>query len=174
MDDTEFFKILQDQLDSRYDRQRAELDRRFAEYQMQMDRRFTDSDKKIDHIEELNQNQVDRRFSDLKEQIALAREAMEKRLDGMNEFRDQLRDQAARFISRDELNVISSHNDEGQARNAEAIQRVASRMDLMQGNDSGSSNYRTERRLDMGQVIQIAVMLIMVASVIVVFVHGSG
>jgi hypothetical protein len=63
---------------------------------------------------------------------------------------------------------------EGQARNAEGIQGLSSRMDLMQGRDSGSSNYRTGRRLDMGQVIQIAVMLIMVASVIVVFAHGSG
>jgi hypothetical protein len=174
MDDAELYRFLQEQLDGRYDRQRTELDHRFAEYQAEMDRRFAGSDKQLDHIEQLNQEQVDRRFSDLKEQIALAREAMEKRLDGMNEFRDQLRDQAARFISRDELNAISSHNDEGQARNAEAIQGLSSRMDLMQGRDSGSSNYRTERRLDLGQVIQIAVMLIMVASVIVVFAHGSG
>jgi len=29
--------------------------------------------------------------------------AMEKRLEGMNEFRDQLRDQASRFITRDEM-----------------------------------------------------------------------
>ena len=98
---------------------------------------------------------------------------MEKRLDGMNEFRAQLRDQAA-IIGRDELNAISGNNDEGQARNAEASQGLSSRMDLMQGRDSGSSNYKTERRLDMGQVIQIAVILIMVASVIVVFVRGSG
>ena len=99
---------------------------------------------------------------------------MEKRLDGMNEFRDQLRDQAARFIGRDELNAISAHNDEGQARNAEAIQRLASRMDLMQGSDTGSFSYRAEHRLDIGQLIQIAVMLIMVASVIVLVARGGG
>lgn len=163
MDDSEVYKVLQDQLDRRFSEQRADLDRRFA-----------DSDKKLDQLESLNQEQINRRFSDLKEQIALAREAMEKRLDGMNEFRDQLRDQAARFINRDELNAISSHNDEGQARNVEAIQRLSSRMDLMQGSDSGSSNYRSERRLDMGQVVQIAIMVIMVASVIAVFAHGGG
>src|SRR5580658_4863807 len=89
------------------------------------------------------QDQLDRRFDELRYQTEMTREAMEKRLDGMNEFRDQLRDQAARFIGRDELNAISSHNDEGQARNAEAIHGLSSRMDLMQGRDSGSSNYRT-------------------------------
>jgi len=31
-----------------------------------------------------------------------AQTAMEKRLEGMNEFRDQLRDQATRFITREE------------------------------------------------------------------------
>jgi hypothetical protein len=99
---------------------------------------------------------------------------MEKRLDAMNEFRDQLRDQASKFIGRDELNVIVKSNEEGHTRSTDAIQRLASRIDMMQGSDSGSSNYKTQHRLEFGQVIQIAVMLIMVASVIVVFVHGGG
>lgn len=35
--------------------------------------------------------------------LDLARDSMEKRLEGMNEFRDTLRDQASRFITRNEL-----------------------------------------------------------------------
>jgi hypothetical protein len=31
---------------------------------------------------------------------------MERRLEGMNEFRDQLRDQAARFVTREEAAII--------------------------------------------------------------------
>jgi len=104
----------------------------------------------------------------------MTRVAMEKRLDGMNEFRDQLRDQAARFIGRDELNALVKNNEEGQVRNADATQRLASRMDLMQGSDTGSFSYRAEHRLDIGQLIQIAVMLIMVASVIVLVARGGG
>jgi hypothetical protein len=120
------------------------------------------------------QDQLDRRFDELRYQTEMTRVAMEKRLDGMNEFRDQLRDQAARFIGRDELNALVKNNEEGQVRNADATQRLASRMDLMQGSDTGSFSYRAEHRLDIGQLIQIAVMLIMVASVIVLVVRGGG
>jgi hypothetical protein len=120
------------------------------------------------------QDQLDRRFDELRYQTEMTRVAMEKRLDGMNEFRDQLRDQAARFIGRDELNALVKNNEEGQVRNADATQRLASRMDLMQGSDTGSFSYRAEHRLDIGQLIQIAVMLIMVASVIVLVARGGG
>ncbi len=37
--------------------------------------------------------------------IALAYQSMEKRLEGMNEFRDTLRDQASRFVTRVELDA---------------------------------------------------------------------
>jgi len=37
------------------------------------------------------------------ESLKIAREAMERRLDGMNEFRDTLRDQASRFITYKEV-----------------------------------------------------------------------
>lgn len=174
MDDADQYRVLQDQLDHRFNEQRAELDRRFAYHDATMDRRLTDTDKKIDHLENIVQDQVDRRFDDLKVQTELSREAMEKRLDAMNEFRDQLRDQASKFISRDELNLITAHNEESYSRNADAIQRLASRIDLMQGRDSGSTNYRTERRLDVGQVVQIAVMLIMATSLILLVLHRGG
>jgi uncharacterized protein YegL len=38
--------------------------------------------------------------------LSEAKESLEGRLRGMNEFRDQLKDQAARFITREELSVI--------------------------------------------------------------------
>ena len=38
--------------------------------------------------------------------LDLAREIMNTRLESMNEFRDQLRDQAARFITREELGLM--------------------------------------------------------------------
>ena len=39
------------------------------------------------------------------EAVAKAESAMNRRLDGMNEFRDTLRDQASRFVTTDVLNV---------------------------------------------------------------------
>lgn len=42
------------------------------------------------------------------EAIDRAREAMEKRLDGMNEFRGQLSDQAARFVARAEFDIATA------------------------------------------------------------------
>ena len=42
----------------------------------------------------------------IQESIKLAHSGMEKRLDGMNEFRSQLKDQAATFLSRDEYALM--------------------------------------------------------------------
>lgn len=42
------------------------------------------------------------RFKILEKETENARSSMDKRLDGMNEFRDQLKDQAGRFITREE------------------------------------------------------------------------
>jgi hypothetical protein len=49
---------------------------------------------------------VDMRFKGVEDKTELAREAMEKRLDGMNEFRDTLSDQASRFVPRTEYNDL--------------------------------------------------------------------
>jgi len=56
-----------------------------------VDMRFSESEKAKDNA--LHSIEIARRE---------AQTAMEKRLEGMNEFRDQLRDQATRFITREE------------------------------------------------------------------------
>lgn len=56
-----------------------------------VDMRFSESEKAKDNA--LHNIEIARRE---------AQTAMEKRLEGMNEFRDQLRDQATRFITREE------------------------------------------------------------------------
>lgn len=38
--------------------------------------------------------------------MEFARDAMDKRLEGMNEFRDTLRDQASRFVTREQLESL--------------------------------------------------------------------
>jgi len=46
---------------------------------------------------------VDILVASIREAVSLAYASMEKRLDGMNEFRDTLKDQAGRFVNRDEM-----------------------------------------------------------------------
>ena len=46
---------------------------------------------------------IDQRLSDVQRAVDKAQETMDKRLEGMNEFRDTLKDQASRFVTRDEL-----------------------------------------------------------------------
>ena len=50
-------------------------------------------------------NGIDDKFNALDKANILAYQSMEKRLNGMNEFRDTLKDQASRFITRVELEV---------------------------------------------------------------------
>lgn len=50
---------------------------------------------------------LEQRFDNMERTAGKTAEALNMRLESMNLFRDQLRDQAARFITRDELNAIS-------------------------------------------------------------------
>ena len=53
----------------------------------------------------------DSKFEALDRANIVAYASMEKRLEGMNEFRDTLRDQAARFITRTELDTVKERID---------------------------------------------------------------
>jgi len=53
----------------------------------------------------------DEKFKLLDRANEVAFRAMERRLEGMNEFRDTLRDQATRFITRDEFTIIKDRLD---------------------------------------------------------------
>ena len=46
---------------------------------------------------------IEAKFVSIEQATELSRQAMEKRLEGMNEFRETLRDQASKFITRNEL-----------------------------------------------------------------------
>ncbi len=48
----------------------------------------------------------DTKIESIKTATDLAREGMEKRLEGMNEFRNSLKDQSNSFIPRSEINII--------------------------------------------------------------------
>lgn len=58
--------------------------------------------------------------------LDLAHSAMERRLNGMNEFRDTLRDQASRFVTREEVDLRID-------RLTEQIREIKSFMDRLTG-----------------------------------------
>jgi hypothetical protein len=49
---------------------------------------------------------VDMRFDEVKYSVATTATQLDKRLDGMNEFRQQLNDQTRTFVSRAEYNAL--------------------------------------------------------------------
>ena len=51
-------------------------------------------------------NNFDSRINSVEKGIVLAHNAMEKRLDSMNEFREALKDQNSRFITRTEFDLM--------------------------------------------------------------------
>ncbi len=61
----------------------------------------------VERIEQLEKRMLDK-FESANMAIAKAESATEKRFEGVNEFRAQLSDQAARFITRDELAAMES------------------------------------------------------------------
>ncbi len=95
----------------------------------------------------------------LREQLRLvnqatdkAAEAMDRRLEGLNEFRQQLRDQSATFITRNEFAAGMSGNQEALARMSESMAGLASRgeiaalaekIDVLQANQDKAEGRRT-------------------------------
>jgi hypothetical protein len=67
-------------------------------------------------------------FAGAEKAILKAETATEKRFEGVNEFRAQLSDQAARFITRDELHALENKVVGLIERNREDIEQLAKRL----------------------------------------------
>lgn len=75
---------------------------------------------------------VDTRFNEAQRAIDKAEKMMGDRLAAMNEFRSQLKDQAGRFVTRDELKLISDKLSD----DVDALEKIA---DVAEGKASQSS-----------------------------------
>jgi hypothetical protein len=74
-------------------------------FQAQCDERMLRLEAEIRHLREQAvqvEKAIDAKFCALEKSTQIIAASLEKRLDGMNEFRDTLRDQAGRFFTRDE------------------------------------------------------------------------
>ena len=64
---------------------------------------FDERFRRLEDIVLAVEKRSDQRMDDASDNVSRAREGMEKRLDAMNEFRDTLKDQAGRFVTREEM-----------------------------------------------------------------------
>jgi hypothetical protein len=94
----------------------------------------------------------------------------------VNEFRQTLADQTAAFITRNEVAVRVEALQSAIDRNSGSLGalelRLTSRLDRGEGSDAGTAAFRTERRLDTGQLLQVLVAVIAVAAVVVAVFKG--
>lgn len=122
-----------------------------------------------------------------KEAVAKAEASVDKRLEGMNEFRKQLGDQAATFISRkeDDARQAEAHARIGSLterialdasrfadRIAEVENRLTSRLDLMAGQQDGGAAAAAARRAQTSQMIAIVSVVLVAVSVAVAIILG--
>lgn len=123
----------------------------------------------------------EQRFQAQSEAIAKAEAANEKRFEGVNEFRDQLRDQATLFMPRAESESRTNQNsekiDQLDRRLAESLAGIQSRLDLMAGQDRGAVDHRTESRAGNQAVFAtIAIVITVILAVITIagFIIAQG
>ena len=107
---------------------------------------------------------TDQAFSNSQRAIDKADLATEKRFEGVNEFRAALSDQASRFVTTEQLQVVQEKLEAGYQRNREDIDKQATRLDLREGEITGS-------RLSYGN---IAVMIGVASTIIGVIIVLSN
>lgn len=110
--------------------------------------------------------------------VTKAEVAADKRFEAMNEFRGQLADQAATLISRSEAEVriqALAEKLETSMRQMESWRNeTTSRLDVAQGNNSGSSEERNDRRMSnsgiaalVGAVVGVLGIVLAIVTIII-------
>lgn len=144
--------------DKALDQRSATLDREFHEHLEQVRHEnalaFLNSDKAIAAA-----------MASSKEAILKAETASEKRFESVNEFRAQLADQAAGFMSRAEANALL-------AGMGDRVTRAEERLNVGSGQDQGHANAEALRRAATQQTIAIIGAVIAVISVAVFLILG--
>jgi hypothetical protein len=143
-------------LDERYATQTKALDAALIAQQTAMQTAFTAADKAVAAALEAAEKAVGK-----------AETAAEKRFDAVNEFRQQLGDQASTFVGRAEY-------DANTLRLTERLQDLTDRFTRTQGQAAGAIDSRTEQRLNIGQALVAASVVIGVIAVIVTILVSRG
>lgn len=110
-------------------------------------------------IADINRH-YDTRLEAVQHATNIALEANEKRLDGMNEFRDTLRDQAGRFITRDEVGLMINKLEVD-------VRSLQKTRDMLEGKASQASVASAQITAWAGIVIGIISLLVTVAKLVI-------
>ena len=134
--------------------------------QRQIDDRVTLTDER----HKANQEAVQAALQAAKEAVAKAETAMDKRFDGVNEFRQTLSDQAASFPTRAEMKAevekVAAEATRNTTRLAELELRLTTRLDTSQGAASGGRQVRDDQRLNISAIIAALAAAAAVATLI--------
>ena len=139
---------------------RRMLDERYATQTKALDKAFTAAEQAVTVA-----------LANAEKATIKAEAASERRFASVNEFRAALADQAATFLPRGEYEAgnaaVADRIAAGYERLTALELRLTSRLDKGDGTVSGAASYRSERRLDGGQMIQVLIVLVAVAAVVV-------
>lgn len=128
-DDISLREHMQRQLDMQ-DRYHLRL---MNEFRIQLDERYATQTKALDAAFNSAERAVSAALQAAETAVQKAELASDKRFEAVNEFRNQLSDQASRFMTRDES--LARHD-----RTQEQLKEVNSRLDLNQGRNTGLDN----------------------------------
>jgi hypothetical protein len=153
---------LRSMLNERYATQTKAIDAAFLAQQTAMQTAFTAADRAVQAALDAAEKAVSK-----------AEVAAEKRFENVNEFRGQLADQAATFLSRTEydashqsliekIEALQSKVDSDTSRNAVAIQQMNSRLDLNQGQDVGAAAQTANQRQVTTIVVSVLVLAVLI------------
>lgn len=111
-----------------------------------------------EHIDDrfnLERELTDSRLREIEKATIVAASSMEKRLDGMNEFRSTLKDQSARFITQESHNLLQDRTDK----------------DLRELRDwkSGMEGKASQTTVNIAMIISVAGVLFGVVSLVLRF-----
>lgn len=124
-------------------------------------------ERRSDERFEAMKTMVDTAFATAQTAIDKADVATEKRFEGVNEFRAQLSDQAARFVTREVMDALADKLLSQIDRNRQDLDALAKRVDLREGQSIGT-------KITTGVLVTIATLGIGAVGLIVVLVNWAS
>lgn len=139
-------EFMQAKLADAKDQQQAQM----ADMRAMLDERAANGTKAIDAALVAADKLVQQALASAEKAVTKAETASEKRLEGVNEFRAQLTDQAATFIRREEVdirvNAVGDKQAAAEQRTIERLSAIEKRLDTTQGERTGARVQVAESR----------------------------
>jgi hypothetical protein len=149
---------------------REHVRQQFADLRHLLDERYATQTKALEAAFQAAEQAVQTALLSQEKAVNKAEIAADKRFESVNEFRQQLADQAGLFFTRTEadarLGALTDKLDASTGRNAERIQALERIVERDSGHDAGSAARGDSVRLNVGQVIAAVGVLLVAVSVV--------